>query len=191
MRKVGIIFLILLWVCSVVYAQTESPEIAMIIASKDFRDEELLVPKSIFENAGFKVAVVADSKGKAKGMLGAVVNVDSTIDELNPADYKAVIFVGGVGASRFWKNQTAQNIARDTLANNRVLGAICIAPVILANAGVLDGRRATVWPSEKQRLISCGARYTGASVEVDGNIVTGSGPQAAEEFTEAILELIK
>lgn len=187
------LFLILafLWVYPTVYAQTEDSKIAMIIAKKDFRDEELLLPKSIFEDAGYKVVVFSVSLGKAQGMLGAVVNVEDTIDRIKSKDFEAVIFVGGVGASRYWDNQTAHDIAKDTLANNKVLGAICIAPVILANAGVLEGKRATVWSSERGRLETSGAKYTGASVEVDGNIVTGSGPQAAEEFAKAVLRLIQ
>lgn len=190
MKKYGFIILALLWVEIGVSAQTESPKIAMIVAKKDFRDEELLVPKSIFEKAGFKVIVFSDSPGKARGMLGSAVNVDDRIENLNSADYEAIIFVGGVGASTYWNNQTAHIIAKDTLANNKVLGAICIAPVILANAGVLNGRRATVWPSEKVKLETCGAMYTGANVEVDGNIVTANGPQSAEEFARAILKIV-
>lgn len=191
MKKCLLIIISFLWIYTGVFVQAETPQVAMIVAKKDFRDEELLVPISIFENAGFNVIVFSDSTGKAQGMLGAVVNVDNTIDKLNPADYKAVIFVGGVGASRYWDNRTAHSIARDTLANNKVLGAICIAPVTLANAGVLEGKRATVWPSERAKLTTCGAKYTGAGVEVDGNIVTGDGPQSAEEFAEAILKLIQ
>lgn len=185
------IWIILIGLSLGISLSEEQNKIAMIIAKQDFRDEELLVPKSIFEDAGFRVVVFSDSIGKARGMLGAEVNVDNAIDKLNTADYKAIIFIGGIGASRYWNNKTAHNIARDTLANNKVLGAICIAPVILANAGVLDGKRATVWPSEKNRLIDCGARYTGRSVEVSGDIVTADGPNAAKEFASEILKLIQ
>lgn len=191
MKRIVSVFLAFLWIYTALYGQTEAPQIAMIIAKKDFRDEELSIPKSIFENAGFEVIVFSDSLGKAKGMLGAEVKVDDVIDKLNPSLYKAVIFVGGVGASGFWKDKTAHRIARETLANNRVLGAICIAPVTLANAGVLNGKQATVWPTEGKRLIDCGADYTGAGVEVDGNIVTGNGPEVSKEFAETILGLIQ
>lgn len=189
MKKIISIFLIFLCVSTGLYGQTE--KIAMVIAKKDFRDEELSIPKSIFENAGFEVIVFSDSLGKAKGMLGAEVLVDSVIDKLNPALYEAVIFVGGAGASGFWEDKTAHRVAEETLANNRVLGAICIAPVTLANAGVLNGKQATVWSTEGKRLIECGADYTGAGIEVDGNIVTGNGPEVSKEFAETILGLIQ
>jgi len=72
----------------------------------------------------------------------------------------------------------------------KVIGAICIAPVTLANAGLLKGRKATVWASEKARIETKGAIYTGADVQVDDNIVTANGPNAAKAFGEALLKLL-
>jgi protease I len=62
--------------------------------------------------------------------------------------------------------------------------------VTLANAGVLSGRRATVFSSEAGKLKAKGAEYTGAKVERDGKIITGSGPEAAEEFGRAIVKAL-
>ena len=76
-------------------------------------------------------------------------------------------------------------IARETFAAKIPLGAICIAPTILAAAGVLAGKKATVWDSEGEQITflkQCGAEYSGESVTRDGLIVTGNGPKAAEEF---------
>ncbi|MBC7348303.1 MAG: DJ-1/PfpI family protein, partial [Clostridia bacterium] len=72
----------------------------------------------------------------------------------------------------------------------KVLGAICLAPVTLANAGVLAGRKATVFSPEAKRLEAAGAKYTGAGVEIDGRIVTASGPENAKDFGEAIAALL-
>lgn len=195
--KLGKIFflsLTILWLGSMgvfTYSQRKSGEIAIIVAGKNFRDEELTVPRLIFESAGYKVVILSSSLDKAKGMLGTVVEVDKSIDEFDPDEYDAVIFVGGSGASLYWNDSRAHQIAKDTLANQKVLGAICIAPVTLANAGVLNGRKATVWSSEKLKLQKKGAVYTGETVEIDGNIVTADGPQSAEKFAEAILGLLK
>ncbi|MDI7261800.1 MAG: DJ-1/PfpI family protein, partial [Thermodesulfobacteriota bacterium] len=76
------------------------------------------------------------------------------------------------------------------IKERKVLGAISIAPIILANTKVLTGRRATVWPTLGKRLEWEGAIYTGIPVEVDGNIVTANGPGAAEEFAKAVLRAI-
>ncbi|GAJ17159.1 unnamed protein product, partial [marine sediment metagenome] len=68
--------------------------------------------------------------------------------------------------------------------------AICIAPVTLANAGILDKKKATVFRSEVKAIKRKGAIYTGKVVEVDGNIITAEGPQAAEEFGKTIINLL-
>jgi len=67
-----------------------------------------------------------------------------------------------------------------------VLGAICIAPVTLAKAGVLEGKRATVWKSEGETLKEHGADYTGASMEADGKIITADGPHSGNFQTDDI-----
>jgi protease I len=70
------------------------------------------------------------------------------------------------------------------------VSAICLAPVTLANAGLLLGKRATAYPSAEGFLEWKGAIYTGRPVEIAGTIVTASGPEAVEEFARAIAELM-
>ena len=160
--------------------------VVMIIAHRDFRDEELFEPRSILEGQGAEVLVASSSLQIAKGMKGGTVKPDLLIDDVDVSEFDAVIFVGGVGASEYWENPKAHEIARKAVELGKVVAAICIAPVTLANAGVLEGRRATVWPSESGRIVEKGAIYTGADVEVDGNIITANGPSAAKEFAKAI-----
>jgi protease I len=162
----------------------------MIIAPKGFRDEELKEPREILKQKGIKVTVASNSLNPAQGMLGASVKPEILLSELKVEDYDAVIFVGGAGAKQYWNDPAAHRIAREALKKKKVLGAICIAPVILANAGVLSGKKATVWKSEAKRIKEKGATYSDKPVELDGKIVTGSGPQAAKEFGQAIAKLL-
>ncbi|MBU1153352.1 DJ-1/PfpI family protein [bacterium] len=103
------------------------------------------------------------------------------------ANYDAIVFVGGGGSSEYWNNPAAHKIAKEMAVMGKVVGAICIAPVILANAGILNGKKATVFPSEIERLKAKGAIYTCAGVEIDGRIITANGPQSAALFGEAIV----
>jgi len=198
MKKIIFVFLSSLWLvytCAFSYAQVlpgiRHREIAMIIAKKNFRDEELLIPKYIFESAGYKVRIFSSSFGTAKGVFGASVSVYNTIDKLEINNYNAVVFVGGPGAVEYWDNRYAHKAIREAVAGNKVLGAICIAPVTLARAGALKGRRATVWASERKKIEEKGAIYTGRDVEISGNIVTANKPQNAARFAEAIIDLLK
>jgi len=165
-------------------------KIAMIIAKDGFRDEEYLQPKDVFVRSNFEVYTYSSSTGIAKGMLGATVKVDKIIDQLKVEDYDAIVFVGGVGSSEYWDNPVAHKIAQEAVKQNKVLAAICIAPVTLAKAGVLKGKNATVYPSESGQLKEYNVNYTAKDVEVDGKIVTAAGPHAAKQFAETIKNLL-
>ena len=165
--------------------------VLMIIASNNFRDEEYLHPREVLENEGAKITIASSTKKEATGMLGTKVVPDILIDEVDIDDYDAVIFVGGSGANEYWENEKAHEIAKKAYEKSKVIGAICIAPVTLARAGLLKGKKATVYTSEIENIKKEGVIYTGNSVEVDGKIVTGNGPTAAKEFGEKIAELLK
>lgn len=170
-------------------------KIAMIIAFRGFRDEEYFIPKGILEAAGAKVITVSSSLGKAIGKLGGETEVDVLLKDFNSMDYETVLFIGGPGAAKYIDDQSVHQIIRETIENNKVLGAICIAPAILARAGVLGGKKATVWSSVMDKsavkiLKQEKAIYQEESVVVDGKIITASGPSAAKEFAEAVIKLL-
>ena len=168
----------------------EGKRVVMIVAHEGFRDEELLEPQGMLEAAGVKVTIASSSLTPARGALGATVTPAVLVGDVDPAEYDAVVFVGGPGASEYWDDPEAHALARSTAASGKILAAICIAPVTLANAGVLEGKQATVWSSEAERLRAGGADYTGREVEVDGLVITASGPGAAEEFGRALLSAL-
>lgn len=164
--------------------------VVMIIAQDDFRDEELLQPKEILKKSGIEVKIASTTLDSVKGMLGAKVKPDILFRDVQAKDFDAVIFVGGSGASQYWNDPLAHKLAQDAAGLNKVLAAICIAPVTLSNAGLLKGKRATVWSSESEKLKAGGANYTGRPVEKDGNIITASGPAAATEFGYEIVRAL-
>lgn len=166
-------------------------KVVMIIAEQDFRDEELLEPKDILEKNGIQVQIASSSLSEAQGMLGARVKPEILIKDIKAGEFDAVIFVGGSGSSQYWNDPIAHKLAQNAFNASRLVCAICIAPVTLAKAGILKGRRATVWSSEAGQLKEAGAQYTGKPVEKDGNIITASGPSAAQEFGEAIVRVLK
>ena len=158
----------------------------MIVAQENFRDEELLQPKEILERNGIEVKIASTTLKEIKGMLGARLRPDILLSDIDHRKFDAVIFIGGTGASQYWDDPLAHELARLALDNNKVVAAICIAPVTLAKAGLLKGRRATVWNSEAKQLQALGANYTARPVEKDANIITAAGPFAAREFAEEI-----
>lgn len=191
MKKIFISFLIA--ILSVSFSMAEGPtnKILAIIASKNFNDEELFVPKEIFEKSGFKMVIASSSLRTSRSMLGTKVTPDIMLEAVNVNEYDAIIFVGGPGAVEYWNNPVAHKIAQDAVKKYKVLAAICIAPVTLANAGVLFKKKATVYSPEVNKLIRMDAFYTGAAVEVDGSIITANGPSAASAFAQAIMDKLE
>ena len=165
-------------------------KVLMIVAPQNFRDEEFFETRTALEAAGYQVTVASLGVDKATGMLGGETPVDLDLEQANPADYDAVVFVGGSGASVYFDHPKALELARQAAQSDKVVAAICIAPSILANAGLLEGKQATSWPSEKENLEAKGASYTGEPVTVDGRIVTASGPTAARQFGQTLAQLL-
>ncbi|MBU6391981.1 MAG: DJ-1/PfpI family protein [Planctomycetota bacterium] len=162
----------------------------MIIARSNFRDEELLKPKEVLEKNGVTVTVASSSLKETTGMLGAKVKPDILFTNINVSEYDAVIFVGGSGATEYWDNPTAHKIANDANNAKKIVGAICIAPVTLAKAGLLANKKVTTYPSTVSDIKSAGAKYSGADVERDGNIITATGPAVAQKFGETIVNAL-
>ncbi len=174
----------------------EGKKVVMVIAFRDFRDREYFEPKRILEEAGAEVKTASTKEGKAIGADGGDTQVDLLISKVNPEEFDAVVFIGGPGALKELDNETSYNLIKETVEKNKVLAAICISPVILAKAGVLKGKKATVWSSLMDKsaikiLEEQGAVYEKKPVVVDGKIITGQGPQAAKEFGETILRVLK
>ncbi len=172
-------------------AKLKEKKALMIIAERNFRDEELLEPKKILEDREIKVTIASTSLQDSRGMLGATVKPDLLLSSVKVQDYDVIIFVGGGGASQYWNDPLAHSIAQKAVQKDKILGAICIAPVTLANAGVLSGKKATVFSSEISKLETKGATYTGKPVQVEGKIITGESPQSAEQFGEAIVKVLE
>jgi protease I len=165
-------------------------KVLMIVAPRNFRDEELLRPKEILEKAKANITIASKEVKVARGMLGASVNIDLDISGVEVENYDAIVFVGGTGAEIYFNDSTALGIAKEAYSQNKVVAAICIAPSILANAGILEGKRATAFPSEASNLEANGARYTGEAVTIDGRIITAKGPEAAIQFGNAIAKAL-
>jgi protease I len=164
----------------------------IIIAQESYQDQELAGTKDALVAAGFTVVLGSTDAGTCTGKFGGTQQATLSLREIDVSQFDRIAFMGGPGAGELKDNPEGLRIARETVAHKLPLGAICIAPTILAAAGVLQGRMATVWNNDKLQqpfLESHGATYTGEAVTIDGLIITGNGPAAAEEFGQVFAGL--
>ena len=158
----------------------------LIIAKAIFRDEELFDTQKALEEAGVSTTVASSIVGTCKGKLGETARSTLLVKDISAGDYDAVIFVGGSGAMQYYDDPAALSLAKQADQKCKVIAAICIAPRILANAGLLEGKTATCYESEAEAIRKLGANYTGNDVEQDGKTITANGPHAAYDFGKKI-----
>lgn len=172
--------------------EIKGKKVLLIIAPENFRDEEYFDTKEEIESAGGETITASLSIGVKKGMFGREAVADLSLDEIIVDKYEAIAFIGGSGAVIYINNPKANRITREVYQKRKIIGAICIAPAILASSGILEGKKATVWESRDTMKIfeEHNVEFTRNLVETDGNIVTGNGPEAAREFGRKIVSLI-
>jgi len=165
-------------------------QVLFVLANHDFRDEEYLEPKRILTEAGIGCKITALVSGECSGITGTSVTTDYELGEVNPEELSAIVFVGGTGVESYLKDELVHSVAKSFYKMGKLVCAICWAPAILANAGILSGKKATAWVGARDDLEAGGAIYTGEGVTVDGNIITAKGPEAAELFGEEIAKIL-
>lgn len=171
---------------------TMEQKILMVVAFKNFRDEEYFIPKEILEKAGFFIDTTSNQKGMARGTEGGEAVVHVGLEEVESENYQAIIFCGGPGMAEELDNPDFHNLAKDFYQSGKPVAAICVAPALLAKAGILKDKKATVWFSALDKslikiLENNGAIYEENLVVVDKTIITANGPSAAKEFAKAIV----
>ncbi len=163
----------------------------MVIAPVDFRDEEYFHTREELEKAGHHVIVTSLKDVAVSSVEHKEVVVDVLIEEVDVADYDALILVGGNGAKIYFEDEKVLEMCYQTFEQGKVIAAICIAPGILARAGVLAGKKATSFSSERATLDEAGAITLDSHVVVDGQIITADGPEVAHEFGKRTAEILK
>lgn len=166
----------------------------LLIVANDFQGIELDGTKTALQNAGLTTEIASLVKNP-RSVQGKIIDSDLLLKEVNVSSYKAIVFIGGPGASTYFNDTTALSIAKKSYEQGKIVAAICIAPVILANAGLLEGKSATVWDSGSGEMIgkieTKGAIFQSEAVVQDGKIITANGPAASKKFGELIAKAIK
>ncbi|MHC4355298.1 MAG: DJ-1/PfpI family protein, partial [Planctomycetota bacterium] len=161
---------------------------ALIVTSMNFNEDELFTTKRMLDAAQVQTVIASTKLGVLRGALGGLAQAGVLVDQLRVDDYDAIIFISG--PAEYVGNPVALDIIRETVRKGKVLGAIGVAPTVLASAGVLTGIRATAYLTERDGLVQAGALYTGFPVEKERLIITATGPTAAIQFGRAIAETL-
>lgn len=164
----------------------EGKNLVFVVAPSNFRDEEVFIPRDYLSKRGAKIVIASVKKGTLRGMLGGKIKAEMLLEEIKPEKFDGIVLPGGVGATVYFKNKVLHNLLWKFYKSKKLVAAICLSPSTLARAGLLKGKKATVWKGEAKTLKKLGAIYIAKPVVRDGNIITAWGPDAAGPFAKEI-----
>lgn len=161
-----------------------------VFLADGFEDVEALIPIDVLRRGGVEVVTVSTTEFPlVESAHGVNIEADIQFEQSDYTDADLLMLPGGMpGAANLFAHEGVCKAVCDQIAAGRKVSAICAAPaVVLAQLGLLEGKRATCYPGFEQTLKDAGAQYTADLVTVDGNITTAEGPAAAFPYAYELL----
>ncbi len=161
----------------------------VVLLAEGFEEIEFSTIVDILRRAGIDVTVAGLKEGVTNGAHDVKVTPETSVDKVRADDFDVIILPGGnPGFVNLGKSEKVLKLVREMQDRGKYVTAICGAPSVLAQAGVIQGKRATIYPGMEDTLT--GARYSGERVVVDGKTITSQGPGTAMEFSLKLVEVL-
>jgi len=159
------------------------------IVTDGFEDSELTKPWEAVQSAGGRPVLVAPKTGEVKGEKGHTQMVDRAVADCVPDEFDALVIPGGVVNADHLRMETdAADFARGFFEQRKPVAVICHGPWLLIEAGVVDGRRMTSYPSLRTDLMNAGATWVDEEVVVDQGLVSSRTPDDLPAFCAKLVE---
>jgi protease I len=164
-----------------------------ILAADMFERVELEQPRDALREAGAEIEIVSLKPGEIRGFdhfdPANTVRVDKTVEEVSASDYDALMVPGGVGnPDQLRGDENAVQFVRDFFEQGKPVAAICHAPWVLVEAGVVRDRTLTSWPTLQTDIRNAGGTWVDEQVVVDSGLVTSRKPDDIPAFNEKMIE---
>ncbi len=159
----------------------------VVLFAEGFEEVEAMAVVDILRRADIETVIAGLHDGYIESARKVKVVPDTVIDKLNADDFDMLVLPGGQpGSDNLNRDGRVKALIKSFAEKGKLTAAICAAPYVLGGAGVLEGKKATAYPSYKERLT--GAVYTDRPVVWDGNVLTSKGPGTALCFGLALVE---
>jgi protease I len=165
------------------------------LATDGVEEVEYTEPRKAVEAAGGTAELISIKTGEIQALnhmdKAGTYRVDRQVGEADAGDYDALVLPGGVANPDFLRaDADAVRFVRDFVTAGKPVAAICHGPWTLVEAGVVDGRTLTSWPSLRTDLVNAGAIWVDEEVFVDGELITSRNPDDLPAFCEALVERV-
>jgi 4-methyl-5(b-hydroxyethyl)-thiazole monophosphate biosynthesis len=155
-----------------------------------FEEIEAVALIDILRRSGLETITASIRNLEVTGAHGIPVIADALLKDMDPDEYVMMVIPGGQpGVNNLLSDEEFMKLLNRFNREDKIIGAICAAPVILGKTGILDGKRATCYPGCENQL--GGGEFSKEKVVIDGNIMTSRGPATAADFAFAIVERLK
>src|SRR5579875_1175492 len=166
-----------------------------VLATDGFEQVELTKPVEGLRAEGARVEVIAPKSGQIQGYnhhdVGDKFAVDRTLDDAKPGEYDLLVLPGGVmSPDELRVTPKAVAFVREFVRTGKPISAVCHGPWTLIEAGGVNGRTLTSWPSLKTDLSNAGGRWVDQEVVVDGSLVTSRKPDDLPAFVAKTVEVL-
>lgn len=143
----------------------------------------------LLRRAGFGVVSAGLAEGPVRGSRGTVLLPDATLDEVIPQEFDMIVLPGGQpGSNNLDADQRIHTLLKRMASAGKYTCAICAAPLVLANAGLLHGKRATSFPGVLGKMNLPDVELRTDAVVQDGKVITSRGPGTAMDFALVLIE---
>jgi 4-methyl-5(b-hydroxyethyl)-thiazole monophosphate biosynthesis len=158
----------------------------LVPLAEGFEELEAVTIVDILRRAGIEVVVASLAGSPVTGSHGLRISADTPLGALAEQDFDMVALPGGMpGAEHLQKDARVAELLRRQRARGKPVAAICAAPMVLAAAGILDGRRATSYPGFLKDARN--TTVVGDAVVADDGVITSRGPGTALDFALALV----
>ena len=155
--------------------------------AEGFEEIEAVAVIDVLRRANIKVDVVGIEDEIVAGRNGIKILCDKIMADVKPEDYDGIVLPGGnPGYKNLESNQQVINFIKALNGKGKLVAAICASPTILEKIGVLEGKRATCYPTMREKI----KNFVDERVVVDKNVITSQGPGTAIEFALEIVRFI-
>lgn len=164
---------------------------ALLPLAEGFEEIEAITLIDVLRRGGVDVTTAALTQRLVKGAHGIAVEADTLLESVLQRDFDLIVLPGGLpGAHHLRDDARVQQLLQRAAQQGRYTAAICAAPLALASAGLLNGKRATGYPGSIDKLNIPGMTLQSDKVVQDGKVITSRGPATAMVFALHLLALL-
>ena len=154
----------------------------LILPEKKFNEREFNAVREALIKNYISFFIASDAIGLCTGDRGSKVKADVKLVNIHPANFDGLCIIGGEGIRDYFGNKSVISVINRFNNGKKTIAAICAASVIIAQAGVLDGKTGTCFPADKKEFLKSGVIYSDEPIVKDKHIITAKDAEASTEF---------